>query len=218
VCWFPTDLSRIFLGDFLKERDIMFDRDKIENQLDLICGRNVKVDDCFYDEHIEGLKCYVIIVSQYFPSKHIKKSDRTGFIFKICIGEKVHTIRGNYDLWKKRFDNIEKGKAYLSVRIWKGQPYKSKQEEVFRFFKNDGIGIEKLQFSTDNRFGEYASVIRMDNDIEGFESYMCQYYEPFIEQLAANDGLNKEDFLAWFNPLPKEDCVIIHFNSFRYVV
>ena len=63
-------------------------------------------------------KKYVITLSQVFPVTHIRKGEQTGFKdkFLAAIGKaegkwlKVHTIRANYDLWKKRFDEIEAGR------------------------------------------------------------------------------------------------------------
>ena len=85
------------------------------------------------------MKTYVLIISESYPETHPKTGKKTHFKQQIESGLKIHTIRGNYDVWKKRIDEINKGNAYLSVRKWTGKPYCSKQEELFTF---DKLGIE----------------------------------------------------------------------------
>ena len=46
---------------------------------------------------------YVLTVSQKFPTTHKKAGQSTGFPLAIKHYDKIHTIRGNYDLWAKRF-------------------------------------------------------------------------------------------------------------------
>ena len=78
-------------------------------------------------------KCYTLIISKHFPKSHPRAGEPTEFLQKIEDYDKVHTIRANYDFWKKRFEKIVKGEAYLSIRVWSGVPYKSKQVEIYRF-------------------------------------------------------------------------------------
>lgn len=73
------------------------------------------------------LKTYVITISKKFPGYHPRKGDPTYFSSGIVSRRKKHTIRGNYALWKKRFDEIAAGRAKLSLREWIGKPYCSKQ-------------------------------------------------------------------------------------------
>ena len=91
------------------------------------------------------MKTYVLTVSKHFPKTHKRAGDHTNFPVLINNKQKLHTIRGNYGLWRKHFDKIEKGEACLSVRVWTGVPYNSSQVEIFNFCKEDGIGIEKLE-------------------------------------------------------------------------
>ena len=100
-----------------------------------------------------------------------------------------------------RFEKIEKGEACLSVRYWTGKPYRSKQVEIARLTREDGIGLQQLSFS----FGDITKPrIKNDND-------------PTPQTLAKNDGLSFTDWFNWFrgynltNPL-----AIIHFTPFRY--
>lgn len=144
------------------------------------------------------MKTYVLTVSKTFPSTHPKAGKLTEFRYKIATRGKIHTIRMNYELWKKRIDNIKEGKAVLSVRTWSGKPYRSEQVEEFRF---TDVGIQKLQMTALGWFIDDA-----DSDIT-------------TKEIAVNDGLSIEDFAAWFKGVLKEhdkEMAIIHFTDFRY--
>lgn len=143
---------------------------------------------------------YVIMISEFFPAGHIKAGQSTGFPLSIKHYEKIHTIRGNYELWAKRFEKIEKGQAWLSLRVWAGKPYRSKQLEIFRYNKSSDIGIEKLQL--DPVLGWFINDI--DSDVR-------------TEDIAENDGLSLPDFKSWFKKYDlTEPLAIIHFTGFRY--
>lgn len=144
------------------------------------------------------MKKYVLTVSTTFPKTHRKASAETGFPESIQNGTKLHTIRGNYDLWAKRFEQINKGEALLSVRIWSGVPYRSEQRELFSFSKCDGIGLQKLE-NPNNM--EFASVEGRQVD---------------WRLIAENDGLTFEDFCEWFKVRTAEPMAVIHFTNFRY--
>ena len=138
---------------------------------------------------------YVLTVSQKFPATHKKAGQPTGFPLAI-----KHTIRGNYDLWAKRFEKINAGKAILSVRIWEGKPYASKQLEIFKYDYTHKIGVEKILFD------DYL--------------YSCQINEKRFGnmwELSKNDGLSDEDFEHWFKKYDlSKPMAIIHFTDFRY--
>jgi hypothetical protein len=144
------------------------------------------------------ISTYVITVSQTFPSYHPKCGKPTLFVQRISALSKIHTIRGSYALWEKRFKKINEGKAFLSVRIWTGKPYNSPQEEVFKFDSSHGIGLEKLE--NPNNF-VFATIGNMRVDWGA---------------IAENDGLSFEDFCNWFKVRTPEPMAIIHFTNFRY--
>lgn len=144
---------------------------------------------------------YVLMLSTQFPSYHIRAGKPTNFIDSIQNKTKIHTIRTNYELWKKRFEKIDQGLAVLSVRYWKGIPYKSKQIESFIFDKSDGIGIEKILFY------DYL--------------YSCQIEDVGFSvsglMIPKNDGLNSADFENWFKGYDfSKPMAIIHFTKHRY--
>lgn len=159
---------------------------------------------------------YVLTLSKTFPSAHPKKGEPTFFrskvmavVFKDVTWKKYHTIRSNYDLWKKRFEKIADGEACLSIRQWTGKPYASKQVEITRLTKEDGIGIQKLEIVK----GKYNSRPHWWGYVDG----KTRYGEAFFPILAENDGLSAEDWLAWFRNYDlSKPLAIIHFTKFRY--
>ena len=138
---------------------------------------------------------YVLMVSQKFPAYHERAGQNTFFPDKIKGKTKIHTIRANFDLWQKRAEKINQGKAMLSVRVWEGLPYKSKQIEIATLFK---VAIEKLEnprdFVSANISGEKIN----------------------WELIAQNDGLSFEDFCEWFRNAKNEPMAVIQFTDFRY--
>jgi len=135
-----------------------------------------------------------------FPKKHIKEKQPTLFIENIIKGIKIHTIRRNFDLWRKRMDDVNAGIAELSLRFWTGIPYKSKQKEFLRLNKHSGCGYQQLDF--DAALGIF---------IDSYDSYVS------IKEIAKNDGLSFDDFKSWFkNYNLSETMCIIHFTNFRY--
>jgi hypothetical protein len=126
------------------------------------------------------------MLSTQFPVYHSKKGQATNFIKKMLEGDKIHTIRQNYDRWKQRAHKINAGQAILSIRIWDGRPYHSTMTEVFKCRK---ITVEPMQTDTS---------------------------KTFIEAIARNDGLTVEDFHEWFKRSPKTLQAIIYFKELVY--
>lgn len=145
---------------------------------------------------------YVLTVSKVFPSYHKRKGEQTNFIPMIGQKSKIHTIRGNYDYWARRFDKIYKGEACLSVRAWEGTAYHSPQKEYFNFnLINDGIGIQKLTLD------DYLYTCDIDGKRFCFSS----------DLIPEHDGLNTDDFESWFYKYDfSKPMAIIHFTDFRY--
>lgn len=170
-------------------------------------------------------KIYVLMVSRYFPANHPRAEQPTNFEnlipFSIMNLEKqprvcgnyrikIHTCRANYELWKKRIQKVQEGKAVLSLRYWSGSPYNykrdgSKQIEFYRLDHKDGIGIQKLEFG-------------------GYKQGVYSFYIPIIdgnkhsgERLAHNDGLLFYEFREWFKSYDlSKQLAVIHFTNFRY--
>ena len=144
------------------------------------------------------MKTYVLMVSERFPQTHKRKGELTYFPTKIKNGEKIHTIRANYDLWEKRINDIKNGLARLSVRVWEGKPYKSKQIQIFEFIAERGIDIQKLEDPSNFVFAPVNG--KMIN----------------WEEIAKNDGLSFDDFCDWFKVRSNKPMAIIHFTTKLY--
>lgn len=154
---------------------------------------------------MEKKKTYVLMLSEFFPKTHSKAGMPTGFKEKFLRGEKIHTIRANYPLWEKRIEEVEEGKAVLSIRQWTGKPYRSKQVEIARLTAKDGVGIQKLSFDKDK--DGVSSFKFFDIDGRCFDR----------KTLANNDGLSLEDWEEWFRGYDlSKPLAIIHFTKFRY--
>jgi len=113
------------------------------------------------------------------------------------VAGKIHTIRRNYDFWKKR-----EGKE-VELFYWEDKPYKSKQV-VFC--------VKKIEFVQ----GILYSGTRFHADI-GWKTVL--YYGKEMDALARNDGFdNWHDFLHWFmeRKYKKGRMGIIHFTGMRY--
>ncbi len=164
------------------------------------------------------MKTYVLTVSRVFQKTHARSGDPTNFREKILSGldrdselvatcfqkppKKLHTIRANYHLWKKRIDEVNAGEAILSVRYWSGKPYNSKQLRIIEFDKDSGVGVQQLFFSGGRLI---HPMIEPNTGISD------------INILAKNDGLSFEDFKEWFRKYDlSKPMAIIHFTKFRY--
>ena len=143
------------------------------------------------------MKTYVLTVSQKFATRHPRAGELTNFPSAILEGRKIHTIRANFDLWQKRIEEVSKGAARLSIRIWTGKPRHSTQQEIASLTAANGVGIEKLKFY-------------------GVETVVNNKWVDVL-RLTANDGLAFEDFEQWFKDYDlTEPMAVIHFTPFRY--
>ena len=137
------------------------------------------------------------MISTQFQKGHSKEGLPTDFLGKIDRDIKIHTIRENYEYWKKRFQKITTGEGHLSLRTWEGKPYKSKQI-IHKILQNHhGVGLQKVEKTSNGLLIDNKSVN--------------------IKKISINDGLEVQDFTEWFNHIPNgKTMALIHFSSFRY--
>ena len=140
------------------------------------------------------IKTYVLIISKNFPAHHDKAGTPTNFIPNILNKKKLHTIRNNYPLWKKRIEAVNRGEAIISLRIWNGKPYVDKQIEILKIHNAQ---IQQLNFYYD-------------------EAWINETQPIDKVRLAINDGLTLPDLKSWFKGYPKNTLGLIHFTNFRY--
>lgn len=176
------------------------------------------------------MKTYVLTVSRNFQTTHLRKGEETGFIGKILNGvkydgiyksldgspdTKIHTIRANYHLWKKRIDEVNEGEAILSVRYWSVKPYHSKQLRIVELGKDSGVGVQKL-IGMDLQYW-MGFVLHNEHKDEQREIEFSITHSIQAHTIAENDGLSYEDFKSWFKGYNlSQPMAIIHFTSFRY--
>ena len=147
------------------------------------------------------MKKYILLLSTHFPVSHPKAGEPTYFIEKYATREKKHTIRANYELWAKRIEEIQQGKAELVIRCWSGKPYRSKQYEWGRLGKEEGVSVQMVDFGGDI----------MTPTID-------HWSQPDPETRARNDGLQFVDWLDWFEKYDlSKPMAIIHFGKWKYV-
>lgn len=144
------------------------------------------------------MKTYVLTIAKTFPGTHPRKGEPTDFFSKIESGAKIHTIRSNYDLWKKRIDVVTYREGLLSLREWTGKPYRSPQRELKRI---NEVGIQKIERKSDGFW-----------HIDDIGTALSTRW------IARNDGLSLPDFIQWFNLQPEGTgpLALIHFTNFRY--
>lgn len=147
----------------------------------------------------------IITFSKKFPPGHPKVGQPTGFEGKLAAGTKIHTIRADAKgWWEKCAEAINSGRKYLSLREWTGRPYNSDQRILG---ERERIGLQKITMT-------YSSE-------DALPQAWVDGKEVPVEQLAKNDGLSVEDFVAWFfgTPLYSGNVFegkVIHLTDFRY--
>ena len=152
---------------------------------------------------------YVIMLSHAYPANHERHGEPTyfkeKFVGTLGMRRKIHTIRANYALWRKRFEKIAAGEACLSVREWLGAPYRSKQREIARLTCDDGIGVQMLRFHPDA------------DGVTGWQKLDIDGHCESSTHVANNDGLTFSDWKKWFRNYDlSKPLAIIHFTNFRY--
>lgn len=181
-------------------------------------------------------KTYVLMLSAFFPVSHPKAGRPTGFADALkanlqriecheqrqCIGcgecvrqLKHHTIRGNATLWEHRAEEINAGRAILSIRQWSGKPYGkgTKQIEIARLTH---LGTQRITMPYElyQTLGLRFPVSAMVQDSDTLRPVE-------LSKLAYNDGLSMVDFMHWFASRKKGAVsdfqgVILHFIDLRY--
>lgn len=148
------------------------------------------------------VKKAIVTLSKVYPATHSHKGKPTGLRGKLESGEKIHTIRSNYDWWDKKMEAINDGRMYLSIREWSGKPYASHQNEICQIHK---IGLQKV-------------VMTYDSNDDVPQVWIDGKYIP-IQEVCKNDGLDLNDFVEWFFAKSKTNIfegVCIQFTKFRY--
>ena len=170
---------------------------------------------------------YRISIAVKFPATHPRKGEPTDFVEQISNArdtspyeahlspedrvkyiKKCHTIRGNYELWEKRFKKINRGEAVIELYRWEGKPFNSNQVIFATLGKEDGIGLQPLKLHPIMITGALKN-----NDV----ALTSSNGGLSLSKVAVNDGLSLDDFKAWFKGADlSKPLAIIHFTDFRY--
>jgi len=116
------------------------------------------------------------------------------------ISGKIHTIRQNYEYWK-RYEGKE-----VALFTWEGKPYQPGSKQKVFCVKRI-VSVQEIEFKKKAGMAPWFEI----ND----EAYLGED----LSMIARNDGLdNKYSFMNWFtNPIYKSGkMAIIHFTDFRY--
>lgn len=173
-----------------------------------------------------------IMCSRHFPKGHPKAGRPTGFVEKILydlVNRKVCTKSKAVE-WTRQtgidddhpmcfidtFDQynctIPKGHTIragsrfspgetVSLRVWSGLPYRSKQIEFAQVEVKKTWAIE-----INNRFGAASFEVVINGKIFAHLHYGndADLNKEGLIRLAANDGLELDDFVSWFSMHPKK--------------
>ena len=153
-------------------------------------------------ERITNKKKVVLTLCKLFPVTHAQAGKPTDFERKVKSGTKIHTIRWGYDLWVKRYSDINAGTKYLSVKEWVGRPYHSEHREYAQIEK---IGLQRIKL--------------IKTDADAIPQVFIDGKRLSAHEVALNDGLSVEDFTNWFfgsEKIEVFDGAVIHFTGFRY--
>jgi hypothetical protein len=156
----------------------------------------------------KSLKVYPITLAKHFQRPHPRTGDETNFKERVLNGfghqyrkegliytAKFHTGRENYDLWKHRCDEVNAGRGVMSLRQWKGMPYRTGQTPIG--LELTKVGIQRMRIEVCSKVDERFGPIKI----------------PII----FIDGrmLKVEEMLSWFEWKNWEGA-LIHFHDFKY--
>jgi hypothetical protein len=129
--------------------------------------------------------------------KTFPDSTATDFENKILQGSKIHTLREGERWQEGYFIHMATG-----VRTKKYNQFNTAREDLQKCKNTQEV------FMTYNKYG--ALEVTIDDDL-----YLMQSQ---IDSLIRNDGLIREQFIAWFFPKGKDvwSGQIIHWTDFKY--
>lgn len=157
----------------------------------------------------------VLTFSIFFQKGHPRAGQPTYFVEKImaALADEIEECKMYNDFilydWYEYYNatpkhhTIRAGNRWkvgdkASLRVWSDKPYKSKQIE-FAQVEVKKIWAIELRMTHGGNYVE--CFINGEKYGVDHDSQMCDQYN--WELLARNDGLNTDDFIAWFNLHPK---------------
>lgn len=143
--------------------------------------------------------------SRLFPTTCTRRGEQTHFIEKVMLGEKIHTIRRQYDRWKIIADKTQERRFNIALCQWAATPRRSKVHQVGLL--DSQIGVQRIKMKY---FAASDDIVAI---VDGKE------VSPVI--IAENEGLEWNDFKEWFFGKNRTENAeyngcIIHFTDTRY--
>lgn len=162
------------------------------------------------------IKTYILMLSREFPKTHPRAGEPTDFMSKKEADVKIHTIRNNVALWEHRAEEINAGRAVLSVRQWSGKPYEPGSHQI-EIARHTALVTQRISFPCE-RLSVNSKLYPLWGEI--IDNDGCHAVID-LEKIAANDGLTVDDFKEWFAVRSKDrkavlERVILHFTDKSY--
>lgn len=144
--------------------------------------------------------------SRLFPTTHSRRGEQTKFIEKVMLGEKIHTIRRQYDRWKHVAEKCAGKPCEISLCQWRATPRRSNHVQVGLIEAQPGVQRLRMKYNPDS---DSITAIVDDNKTVNPET------------LAENEGLTIDEFKEWFfgrnrNMSQEFKGCILHLTQFRY--
>ncbi|GHU66526.1 hypothetical protein FACS189447_07570 [Spirochaetia bacterium] len=121
---------------------------------------------------------------------------------------KIHTIRSNYEYWKK-FEGKE-----LALFSWEGKAYqKGSTQNIFCVKKL--IYVQPVWFAKRKCKISIPLFFINENDFNNYPLSITNIID--IKTISENDGFEKWDYFRdWFWSYPNGKMAILHFTDFKY--
>jgi len=121
---------------------------------------------------------------------------------------KIHTIRKNYDYWK-RYEGQE-----LTLFTWDGKPYQQGSKQKVVCVKRL-VSVQKIKKIKHCFWANTFAIVLGDGKYEPASMTYSGSLDPV--ELAKNDGFSTTGgFFNWFENYPEGTMAILHFTDFRY--
>jgi hypothetical protein len=125
------------------------------------------------------------------------------FIGPLLDGRKIHTIRQNYNFWKRH-----DGKT-CTIRTWEGRPYRSKQRDICQ----KTIYVQPILITHDETSNGNKILPRFLGKNGGIDTFILAMNDGFFDD---KRNVCEDDFIDWFYDYPDGVLAVLHFTEYRY--
>jgi hypothetical protein len=125
------------------------------------------------------------------------------FVTPLLDGRKIHTIRKNYDFWKRHDGKV------CAIRIWEGKPYRSKQRDICQ----KTIHVQPILISHNKTFEGHKMPPRFLGRFGGIDTFTLAMNDGFFDD---KRNVCEDDFIDWVYDYPDGTLAVLHFTNYRY--